>query len=494
MSFASTPRSIFKNTVALFIARVVYLGSSTLLVYYLSRMLRAEGLGSYSTAMALFGLGELVCELGLSNFLPRELAKDLSQTNRYLVHTGILVLISSLTSMAILFGLASHLGYSAETITSVYLVSLALTPTALNAMIGAIFICHQRAEFVTFTTLFWTILRVLVSLYFLHQGHSVISLVAAFTGTSFLSFFTNLFFYTRHIDKPRWEFNFSFLRDMVRDLRTFVVLAIGGSLFTQSETIILSLFRDEAQVGFYNAAYKLITVWYIIPASYMSVVFPMLTQAYQQSLHKSRTIQEKSIKYLLAVALPLAVGGFAVAHPVIDLFYGPGFEEAVAVFRVIAWHTVLAFINNVLWRVLLARDEQRLALRVQVISGIVRIGLSLFLAPMLGCLGAAWALMGGYVVYTLLHIYYVRRGGTPLSLIRLSWRFAVASAIMGALTMALVQQLNLFVVVLLAAVFYAVSVLLLHAFSKEDWALFRQIWQRGSGTSMIESKAATLDL
>jgi O-antigen/teichoic acid export membrane protein len=369
-----------------------------------------------------------------------------------------------------------------------------LTPTALNAVMSAIFICHQRAEFVTFTTLSWTILRVLVSLYLLHQGHGVISLVATFTGTSFLSFFNNLLFYVRYIDKPRWEFSFSFFGDMVRDLRTFVVLAIGGSLFTQSETIILSLLRDEVQVGLYSAAYKLITVWYIIPTSYMRVIFPILTQAYHQSSHKSHTIQEKSLKYLLAVALPLAVGGFAAAEAIIDLFYGPGFEESVAVFRLVTWHTVLAFVNNVFWRVLLARNEQRLALRVQVISGIIRIGLSFLLAPSLGSLGAAWALMGGYLVYTLLHIYYVRLGGTPLPLIRLSWRFIVAAAIMGAFTMVLVQQLSLLVVVFLAALIYAVSVLMLRAFSKEDWALFRQIWQRGLDTKVVDSKTATLDL
>lgn len=472
----STPRSVFRNTIALFVARVGYMGGNILLVFYLSRLLRAEGLGSYSTAMALFGLGELVCELGLSNFIPRELAKDLSQTNRYLIHTGVLVLASAFVTVLTLAGLASHLGYSAETVISIYLISLALIPTVLRVVIGAIFICHQRAEFVTFTTLAWTIIRILISLYLLHQGHGVISLIATFTVISYLSLLNSVFFYVRYIGRPRWEFDFPFLGSMVRDLKTFVMLAIGGSVFTQSETIILSLVRDETQVGFYSAAYKLITVWYLIPGSYMGVVFPVLTQAYQQSLHKSQAIQEKSIKYLLAIALPLAVGGFAAADPIINLFYGPGFEESVVIFRVIAWHTVMAFVNNVLWRILLARDEQHLALRVQVISGGIRVGLSFLLAPSLGSLGTAWALMGGYAVYTLLHVYYVQRGGARLPFIHLSWRFALAAAVMGTFTLVFAQQLNLFILVFLAALIYAGLVFLLRAFSQEDWALFRQVW------------------
>jgi O-antigen/teichoic acid export membrane protein len=489
----STPRSVFKGTVALLAARVGYMGGSMLLVYFLSRLLQAEGLGVYSTAMALFGLGELVCELGLSNFIPRELAKDLTQTNRYLIHSGILVLVTASVTTIVLVGIVPYLGYSDETVVSVTLVSLALLPTSLRVIVGSIFVCHQRVEFETFTTLFWTTIRILISLYLLQQGYGVATVVLAFAVTTWLSFLMSLLFYTRYIGKLRWEFDFAFLKSLVRNLRTFVVLAIGGSIFANAETVILSLLSSETEVGFYSAAFKLITLWYIIPQSYMVVVFPVLTQAYQQPSQRPQAIQEKSIKYLLAVALPLAAGGFAAAQPIIDWFYGPGFEQSVIVFRVIAWHTVLAFVNNVLWRILLARDEQRLALRVQVISGFARVGLSLLLASWLGALGAALALMGGYTLYTLLHLYYLRRGGVQIPFVRLGWRFGLAAGVMGAFTLAFAQHLNLFLLIFVAVLIYAGLVLLLRAFSREDLDLFRQVWrQRGSG-GMPGPKTATID-
>jgi len=466
---------------------------SILLVFYLSHMLQAEGLGSYSTAMALFGLGELVCELGLSNFIPRELAKDLSNTNRYLIHTSVLVLASTSVTLIALVGLASHFGYSAETVISIYLISLALIPSALRMVTGAIFICHQRAEFEAFTTLFWTAVRILVSLYLLHQGYGVTGIVATFTVTSYLAFFNSLFFYIRYIGLPRWEFNLVFLRSMISEMRIFVALAIGGSIFTQAETIILSLVRGEIEVGFYSAAYKLITVWYLIPQSYMGVVFPIMTQAYQQSPTRSQAIQEKSIKYLQAVALPLTVGGFAAAEPIIKAFYGLGFEKAIIVFRIMAWHTVLAFINNVLWRSLLAAGEQRLAFRAQIISGLARVVLSFLFTPWLGSIGAAWALIGGYMIYTLMHVYYVQRVGIQLSYVRLSWRFAMAAAVMGIFTLAFAQQLNLFILVFLAALIYASSVFVLRAFSKEDLALFRQIWRQYPSDRALGHDGTTIE-
>jgi O-antigen/teichoic acid export membrane protein len=488
----NTPRSVFKNTVALFAARVGYMVGSILLVFFLSRMLQAEGLGSYSTAMALYGLAELAGELGLSNFIPRELAKDLTKTNRYLMHASVLAVGSAVAAALVLAGLASHLGYSTETVLGIYLIVPALIPSALRVVIGAIFISHQKVKFETFTILFWTILRILLSLYLLRLGHGVISLMVVFAATSYLAMLNSVLFYVRYIGKPRWEFDLAFFWNMVRNLKTFVALALAGSVFAQCETIILSLFKGETQVGFYSAAFRLITVWYLIPQSFMSIVFPVLTQAYQHSIRKSEAIQEKSIKYLLAIALPLSVGGFAAAAPIVDQFYGPGFKESILVFRVIAWHTMLAFVNNVLWRVLLARDEQHLALRVQVIGGLTRIGLSLALVPWLGSLGAAWALMGGYGLYTVLHVYYIQRGGTYIPFLRLGWRFALASTVMGAFILIIGQQLNLILLVLLAGLIYAIMVFLLRAFSQEDWALFRQVWRRGDSARATEPESVPI--
>lgn len=473
----TTARSVVKNTTALFIARVGYMLGSMLLVSYLSRLLQAEGLGSYSTAMVIFGLGELACELGLSNYVPREVAKDLKQTNRYLIHTSILALGSTLAIIAFFWLVTPFLGYSDVTVTSVYIISLALLPSVWQVIMGAIFICHQKAELATVITLFWTLIKILISIYLLYRGYGVISLIVTFTIIEYFSLANSIVFYVRYIEKPRWEFDRAFFLKMIRDLRTFVVLAVGGSIFTQAEMIILTLLKDDAEVGIYSAAYKLITLWYIIPQSYMGVVFPLLTQAYQQSFDRSRSIQDKSIKYLLFAGLPLSVGLFATAKPIIALFYGPGFERSIFILGLITWHVALAFLNGVFWRILLARDEQNLALRVQIISGVVKVILSFALIPWWGAEGAAWALMGGYILYTLLHAYYIWRHG-KLSIIHQSWRFVLAAIVMGIFAFFFSDRLNLFVLVPLAGLVYIAAVFILRAFSSDDIALFEQVLQR----------------
>ncbi len=66
----------------------------------------------------------------------------------------------------------------------------------------------------------------------------------------------------------------------------------------------------------------------------------------------------------MAIALPLAAGTIAIGDQVINWFYGPGFEQSVPTLRILAWMPVLIFLSGILWRTLLARNEQKVALRV----------------------------------------------------------------------------------------------------------------------------------
>ena len=244
-------------------------------------MLQAEGLGIYATVLAVFGTASLGCELGFRSFIPRELSKDLSQTDRYLIHASLVALASALALATGLNLLVPHLGYMPQTRFGISIISLALIPTALQAVLGATFVAHQKAEFITVTTLFSVLGRILIGLVCLHLGLGVISLIVVYTAFSYLGLSVTIYLLIRHIVVPRWEIDRSFLSDMLFELRVFAGLALLNSLFSRGEVIILSLTRGETQVGFYSAALKLVMIWSMIPGSYMTAAFPVLSVAYQ---------------------------------------------------------------------------------------------------------------------------------------------------------------------------------------------------------------------
>ena len=82
MNQYSVFKGILRNTAALAAARVVERSSTVVLSFFVARRLGAAGLGIYSAAMVFFGLISLAAEMGSTNYLVREIAKDRSRTSR----------------------------------------------------------------------------------------------------------------------------------------------------------------------------------------------------------------------------------------------------------------------------------------------------------------------------------------------------------------------------------------------------------------------------
>ena len=92
-----------------------------------------------------------------------------------------------------------YLGYLPQTETGLYIISLALIPESLQIVLFAIFISHQRAKFITATSLFVILGRISASLLALHLGFGVISLIVVYAIFSYLSLLMNSFFLRRYV-------------------------------------------------------------------------------------------------------------------------------------------------------------------------------------------------------------------------------------------------------------------------------------------------------
>ena len=357
------------------------------------------------------------------------------------------------------------------------LVLFAIVPGTLISLQEGVFVAHQRTEFVTFTTAIAAVINIAISLFLLMQGYGVESLVVAFVVVQWTVMSFYFFFIQRYISALRWRFEFDFARKLLGEIKTFAGISFVAALFSRPEIIILSLFSSEAQIGFYSAALKVISVLEYIPQIYMTNVFPILSRAYHTTQEKVQDIQNQSIKYLLAISLPLAVGLFVAAEPIIHLLYGTGFEPSAMALRILAFDLPFAALYAVLWRVLVARQEQGIVLRAMIIVTLTELVAGYVLI-------SRWASLGAAVNTPFISIFYVcllalslRSSGIQLFFLKFGWRFAIAALGMGILISAIGRGLELWVLVPVGVVTYSVLVVLFRAFSPEDIAMFRTFRQ-----------------
>lgn len=469
------PRRIFKSTVTLSVSDAAQRAGSILLALAIARMSNAGGLGVYFTAVAYYGLIGIAAGLGAKSYVVREIAKNLSKTGYYFIHLGVMGVLVSLLVVGLVLAALPYLGYSAELATGICVIAVAVPAGVVKTLQRAVFIAHQKVAFVAYTTMAVTAVNVGASVYLMVQGYGVVSLLAVLVVLEYVCVAVYFYLIHRYLAPLSWRFRFAGGLKLLGEMKSFAALSILGALFNRPEVILISLLWSETEVGLYVAALKIVNLCHFLPEIYMTNVFPVLSRSYQESAQKFRFIQDKSIKYLLIISLPLTVGTVVVAQPIIELLYGPGFGASVLPLQILVWALPIQALMAVLWRVLAARNQQNLDLRARVVSIVVRLGGGYLLIASLASVGAAVGVVASLVFNTFLLVRYVNLEGAGLRFSQLGWRCAAAAAGMGVVAWALSRQLQLWAVVPVAVAVYGVLSVVLKVFSSEDLALFRRV-------------------
>jgi O-antigen/teichoic acid export membrane protein len=480
-------RRIAKDTTALIIAHIVKLASSFVLTLVVARELEVTGFGVYSTVLLFFSVTVTFSALGLSNYVTRELARDLSRTNRFFVHGSAIATASSAIVTLALWIIASVLGYAPETVLGIRLIALALFPSSVSIVLESILVNHQRTEFVTLINTIEGTVRIACSLLLLLSGHGALAVISVFVVSRYVALFSGLYLAFRFVFRPHWEFQWTFAVKMLRDLGAFAMLLVLTGTFEQVEVLFLSTMHGETAVGIYSAAVKLITLWDVLPTNFMRTIFPLMSRAHLGSGQQFSSLQARSIKYLLAMAIPLSIGTMVCAEPIIRLVYGEGYDQSIIVLQILGFVILPLFVQHIPWRILLARDRQDLALRAQIISVVTRIALALLLVPAGSYVGTALTLVIAMIADNLIHLYYMQKISDRIPFAQIGWRFTLAATGMGMSLLLFRRMFHLLVAVPLGMGVYGLLILLLKGFSSDDLDLLKRIWRPMRETAKHET-------
>lgn len=466
------------NGISLLLGRAANLAANLLIVVWVSRYLGVVAFGSYSAALGLLATFRLLAALGFENLIPRQIGRDPALTGRYLTHSLVLAITSALVLTAIMDVLALIFHYTVETVHEVWVASLALLPLALVSVYESFFIGRERAGYVALMNLFEVTGRLAFSLVVLARGYGAIAVIGVYVLLQWVTCVIEAMVFWMRVDRPEQCLDWGFAQRLARELVTFSAITILAGLFWNIGLMMLSALANEYEIGIYNAAYKIVFVWSIVPTSLMAVVFPFLSRSYQDDRAEFVRVILNALRYLGAVALPLAVGGAVLADDLIMFLYGSEFRASVMVLQTLIWALVPLFLNNVLYRILLASDRQQSTLRVTAVS----LGLNLLfcagLVPLWGGWGAAvsglLAISAAFVQNLWLAWHDLVVGEAVICL----GKFALASALMALVVIFLRQTIGWVGGAVIGAAFYGVMVILLRAFTDHDLQILRRLFGR----------------
>lgn len=240
---------------------------------------------------------------------------------------------------------------------------------------------------------------------------------------------------------------------------------ITGLLLYNMDLIFLRVMRDSETVGYYAAAYMLISFLANLGMTYAMTLLPALARQGERS-PEERALYHTSQAQVFAVTLPIAVGGTFVAPGIIALGFGADYEQSVLVLQILVWTIPPVVYRAVPWSALIVRGKQSLLLRATIFAVVANAVLNLVLIDRYGILGAAIATVVTEPIVGAFMLYYAARDDlSPVGFARL-WRPAAAAVGMaGALQ--LLGDANLFIQLPVGGLVYLALMAALGAIGRE---------------------------
>jgi O-antigen/teichoic acid export membrane protein len=193
------------------------------------------------------------------------------------------------------------------------------------------------------------------------------------------------------------------------------------NLYTTTNTVILGAMADNAQVGYYTAAIKIVLiVQAVITLPLSNSFFPYVGAAFSTGRDEGVHAAQKVLPIVTLVGLIALVGMVLLGPSVLRLFYGDRFSLSIPIFLILSATPLLIVVSNVYAiQVMVNLLMDKAFLRITAVGALISVIANLLLIPSNGGVGAAYSLLITETFILLACVFYLSRQGINL----LTWRY-----------------------------------------------------------------------
>lgn len=425
---------------------------------YVSRVLGAKGVGTFSYTNSIVQYFILFGCIGLNLYGQREIAyvqHEKEKRNKAFWELVILRIITVSISLAVFyFTLASHGKYS-----SVFLI-MCLDIIASMVDISWFFQGIEDFKKIVVRNFIIKIVGVVLIFLFVKSSDDLLLYVTCHSVTLFLG---NLSMWA-YIPKLVGKVKISGL-EIKKHLKPTIVLflpQIAVSIYTVlDKTMIGFLTGSEEEVAYYEQGQKIVRIVMTLVTSLGTVMMPRVANLFKKNeMDKVKTYLLKSFKFVFFLSFPMMFGLMAVSCNIVPWFFGLGYDRVVPNMMVIAPILVIIALSNLMGNQFLLPTGRQKEYTLSVVTGcIVNFSMNLLLIPRFLSIGAAVATVIAETSVTGVQVYFTRNDLNFANIIRDNMHYIISSLIMFVPTYFLASYLspsiiNTFICVIVGGIIY----------------------------------------
>ncbi len=448
----------------------------------LARAIGVEALGQYSFVLSFTSIFVVFIDLGINNFLIREVAREIKNTARYLGNIIIFKLLAGFVIYFVMIAAIFLLGKPVEIRWMVYLAGIMIVINNINGTFYSAIRGYQNLKYESIGIVLGQLTVFLVGLMVIFLKLPTVYLFVPLILSEIIIFFYLTVVADRKYQlKPEFIIDVSLIKNILKKSFHFFGASFFGSVFGYIDIILLSLLSGDQAVGYYSAAQKIPNALRIFPAAFAASIYPTVCYYFsKQQKEDIIKIAEKAINYILIIVAPIVVSVFVLAQPIIQIVYGVKFTAGSAPLRIIVFGMFFSFLDYIFITLLNACSKEKINARHRAIAMIAIILFNLVLIPLYQYQGAAIASTASFFILALLGFIYTRKViNFGLKSIFFNFlKILIVSSAMGSMVYVLQNHINFIILVMMGVLIYAVGILILGIISKEDLSYFRNLLKR----------------
>lgn len=426
----SIARKILSNTAWQFAAKFIVAAMGIMVIKITTTYLSSSGsiaaYGQYIAVYEFLAYFGIIADLGLFTIAVKEMSKDEDNIPKIIgnVITLRLILITVTMILAsILVFLIPKYNYPGSRIPlGVVIASMTVFMTILNGTITSVLQTKFQMGRASLAVIIGKLISVSLMVYIIFWGfpedvdNGFYMLIAAGIVGS-MAMFAISAYYVSKITSLRPRFDMDIWRNMLKQSLPYGLALMLNTVYFRIDSLFIFFMRGEEELAVYGPAMKMLEQFTILPLYFMNSVLPVLTRTIKNQSEKYKDIIKYSFDLLSALAVPMVVGTFVLAYPIIFVIATPDFLSDLTIgfygtdiaLKILIFAILFQFINVLFAFILISVDKQKLLLYINAGCVAFNVITNLIFIPEYGFRAAAVTSVLSELFILIFTFYYAKK-------------------------------------------------------------------------------------
>lgn len=202
--------------------------------------------------------------------------------------------------------------------------------------------------------------------------------------------------------------NLKLIKQMIQTAWPIMITEFFVFVYMRVDQFMIEELSTNRELGLYGAALRLSEAWYFIAGAITTSFYPKIAEYWLINREKFYNQYQSLLNILTYMSIGLSIFVSVSANRLIEVLYGPDFQQAGSILSVHIWAGVFVFIGVGTNNLMIVNNLQKFVLIKTITGALLNVLLNFWLIPLYGAMGASIATFISYGFQAYLLNYFLK--------------------------------------------------------------------------------------